>query len=310
MRARLAPPSCAPTHSWFSMPFRDKLLVLTVICVWALNMIVVKLGIAEIPPLFMSALRFVLVAAIIVPFTRVPVRLLPCVLLVSFTFGALHFGLLFAALPHAEAGTSAVIIQLGAPIATLLACLLLREPLGLVRLAGLVVSVAGIAILAIGPTMPAPLPLALLLMSATGWAVTNLIVKGVTEVKPMTMMGWSSLFAVPQLLAASWLFERGQWASLGSAGWHGWFCVAYSAIGSSIIGYGIWYWLLQRHPISVVVPYSMLNPLLTVLFGIVLIGDDPSPVKIIGALVMVAGVALILRKPARDLSNPTLPDTA
>lgn len=293
------------------MPFTHKLLALTVICVWALNMIVVKLGVAEIPPVFMSALRFVLVAAIIVPFTRVPARLLPGVLLVSFTFGSLHFGLLFAALEHAEAGTSAVIIQLGAPIATLLACFLLKEPLGLVRSAGLAVSVAGIAILAIGPTMPGPLPLALLLMSATAWAVTNLIVKGIPEVKPMTMMGWSSLFAVPQLLLASWLVEGHQWSSLGAAGWHGWLSVAYSAVFSSIIGYGIWYWLLQRHPINVVVPYSMLNPLLTVLFGIVLIGDDPSPVKIVGALVMVVGVALILRKPAaRDLSNPTLPDTA
>lgn len=287
------------------MPLRDKFLVLAVVCVWALNMIVIKLGVAEIPPVLMTAFRFVLVSALVVPFTRITRKQLPGVLLVSFTFGSMHFGLLFLALEHAEAGTSAVVIQLGAPIATLLACLWLHEPLGVVRLVGLVISVAGIVVLAAGPTLPPPLSLALLVTSATGWAVTNLIVKQVAGISPMAMMGWSSLFSVPQLLLASWLLESDRWGMVATAGWHGWFSVVYSAIGSSIIAYGIWYWLLQRHSVNAVVPYSMLNPLLTVLFGIVLIGDDPSPVKIVGALVMVAGVALILRKP-----TITLPDTA
>lgn len=287
------------------MPLRDKLLAVAVICLWALNMIVIKLGVAELPPMLTTALRFTLVSALLVPFTRLSRRQLPGVLLVSVTFGTIHFGLLFAALEHAEAGTSAVVIQLGAPIATLLACLWLHEPLGLVRLAGLVISVAGIVILAAGPTLPPPLSLVLLVVSASGWAVTNLIVKQMPGIRPMTMMGWSSLFSVPQLLLASWIFEADRWGMVATAGWNGWFSVLYSAVGSSIIAYGIWYWLLQRHSINAVVPYSMLNPLLTVLFGIMLIGDDPSPVKIIGALVMVVGVALILRKP-----TTTLPDTA
>ncbi|WP_428029704.1 DMT family transporter [Ancylobacter sp.] len=291
------------------MPLKHKLLALAVICVWSLNMIVVKQGIAEIPPMLMSVLRFTLAAALLCPVLRIRRDQIRGVLLVSFTFGTLHFGVLFAALADSEAGTSAVIIQLGAPIATLLACLVLREPLGRMRLAGLLVSVAGIMVLALGPTLPPPLALCMLVVSATGWAVTNLIIKELKGIRPMTIMGWSSLFAVPQLLLMSWIFESDRWWMVGSAGWNGWFCVAYSAIGSSIIGYGIWYWLLQRYSINAVVPYSMLTPLLTVLFGIVLIGDDPSPVKIVGALVMVAGVALILRRP-RNLPDPTLPDTA
>ncbi|MCS0501839.1 DMT family transporter [Ancylobacter mangrovi] len=287
------------------MPIRHSILALAVVCLWALNMIVIKLGVAEIPPMLMCALRFILVSALVVPFTRFPLGRLHGVLLVSLTFGSLHFGALFVALQSAEAGTSAVIIQLGAPIATLLACLFLREPLGAMRLAGLAISVLGIAILAAGPTLPGLAPFALLVVSATAWAVTNLIIKAMPDVGPMAMMGWSSLFATPQLLLASWLVESDRWNMVPLAGWNGWFSVVYSAIGSSIVGYGVWYWLLRRHSINAVVPYSMLNPLLAVLFGIVLIGDDPSPVKMIGALVMVLGVALILRR--RDAA---LPDTA
>ncbi len=289
------------------MPLRHKLLAVLVVCVWALNMIVIKLGVQEIPPLLMTALRFVLVAALVVPFKRVARAQLPGILLVSFTFGTVHFGLLFVALEQAEAGTSAVVIQIGAPIATVLACLLLKEPLGRLRTLGLIISVIGILILAAGPTLPGPFGLSLLLASATGWAVTNLIVNRLPGVSPMTMMGWSSLFSVPQLLLGSWVFEADRWGMVATTGTYGWLAVVYSAVGSSIMAYGIWYWLLQRHSVGAVVPYSMLNPLLTVLFGIVLIGDEPSPMKLIGALVMVAGVALILRK------RPTpaiLPDTA
>lgn len=287
------------------MPIGHSFLALAVICIWALNMIVIKLGVAEIPPLLMCAMRFIAVSILLMPFVRIPKARIPGVILVSFTFGTLHFGLLFIALESAEAGTSAVITQLGAPIATLLACLAFHEKLGPVRLLGLAISVAGIGILAAGPTLPGILPFALLIISATGWAVTNLIIKSLADVKPMAMMGWSSLFSVPQLLLASWFLEGQRWGMVADAGWYGWFCVAYSAIGSSIIGYGIWYWLLQKHSINAVVPYSMLNPLLTVTFGILLIGDDPSLVKVIGACVMVVGVALILRK--RDAA---LPETA
>jgi len=287
------------------MPLRDILLCLAVVCGWALNIIIVKMGVTEIPPVFMSALRFVLVAALVVPFTRITREQWPWVLLISFTFGTLHFGVLFAALAMAEAGTSAILIQIGAPIATVLACVLLKEKLGLMRCLGLVISVAGIFILAAGPTLPAPLPLTLLMISATGWAVTNLIIKQMPDIRPVTLMGWTSLLSMPQLFLISWFFEGHQWHMLETAGWHGWLSVVYSAVVSSIIGYGIWYWLLQRHSINAVVPYSMLNPLLTVLFGIVLLDEIPSALKMVGGLVMLGGVMLILRKP-----DTGLPDTA
>lgn len=285
------------------MPFRFKLLALTVVALWALNMIVIKLGVMEMPPILISALRFVLVALLVVPFTRITRAQLPGVLLVSFTFGTLHFGALFMALEHAEAGTSAILIQIGAPIATVMACVILKERLGLVRLIGIAVSLAGIGVLAVGPTLPGPLPFTLLMISATAWASSNLIIKSVPGISPMAMMGWSSMFSIPQLILASWLLEGDKWATSDFTSFWGWTAVIYSAIGSSIIAYGAWYWLLQRYPINAVVPYSMLNPLLSVIFGIVLIGDTPAPIKIVGALVMLAGVALILRRPRTPLES-------
>ena len=119
------------------MPLRDLLLGLTVIAIWALNIIVIKLGVADMPPLLLMTLRFMLVAALIVPFTRITREQLPWLLLLSVTFGGLHFPLLFLGLGEAEAGTGALLVQMGTPFATLLAALFLKERLNLRRWLGL-----------------------------------------------------------------------------------------------------------------------------------------------------------------------------
>ena len=59
------------------MPLRDLLLGLLVIVIWSLNIIVIKVGVAELPPLLMTTLRFILVAALLVPFYPVARAQLP-----------------------------------------------------------------------------------------------------------------------------------------------------------------------------------------------------------------------------------------
>ena len=132
------------------MPLRDLLLGLFVIAIWALNIIVIKVGVVELPPLLMTTLRFMLVALLLVPFYPVARVQLPFLLLLSFTFGSLHFALLFIGLAQAEAGTGALLVQMGTPFATLLAVVFLKERLGPKRIAGLLLSFAGVVVLAGG----------------------------------------------------------------------------------------------------------------------------------------------------------------
>ncbi|HBN61826.1 MAG TPA: EamA family transporter, partial [Halomonas sp.] len=65
------------------MPLRDFLLGLLVIVIWSLNIIVIKVGVAELPPLLMTTLRFILVAALLVPFYPVARAQLPFLVLLS-----------------------------------------------------------------------------------------------------------------------------------------------------------------------------------------------------------------------------------
>ncbi|MFI0472437.1 DMT family transporter [Halomonas sp. HMF6819] len=285
------------------MPLRDLLLGLLVIAIWALNIVVIKVGVAELPPLLMTTLRFALVALILVPFHPVSRAQLPFLLLLSVTFGTLHFAMLFIGLGQSEAGTGALLVQMGTPFATILAVIFLKEKLGPKRLAGLLLSFAGVVVLAGGPTLPAPLPLGILLLSALGWAVSQLLIKRGPAIAPLALAGWIALFAVPQVALGSWLFESGQWQAIRAAGLAGWGAVFYTALMSSILAYGIWYALLRRHPVNKVVPMTLLVPVLAVGLGALLMGDPLGVHKLAGGGLVVAGVGLILlrfqkRRPA------------
>ncbi len=73
------------------MPLRDLSIGLGVIVIWALNIIVIKVGVTDMPPLLLTTLRFALVALLLVPFHPVARHQLPFLALLSLTFGTLHF---------------------------------------------------------------------------------------------------------------------------------------------------------------------------------------------------------------------------
>lgn len=275
------------------MPLRDLSLVLGVIVIWAFNTIMIKFGLAEMPPLLLTTLRFMLVAALIVPFTRITRVQLPWLVALAFSFGLMHFGFLFIGLNYAEVGTGALLVQLGTPFATLLAAIFLKERLTLNRIMGLLVSFAGVIVLAGGPTLPGPLALTLLISSALGWAITNLIVKVAPPIAPLTMAGWLSMFAIPLVGIGSLIFEQHQWASMSHAGWRGWGAVIYSALMSSILGYGIWNALLRKHSVARLIPWSLLTPVLAVAMGVMILGDSLAFNKLAGGALVVSGIAII-----------------
>ncbi|WP_322528012.1 EamA family transporter [Salinicola sp. LHM] len=275
------------------MPLKDLLIGLGIIIIWAFNIIVIKLGVEDLPPLLVTVLRFMLVAVLVVPFTRISRQQLPWILLLAVTFGGLHFPLLFLGLQQSEAGTGALLVQMGTPFATLLAAMFLKEKLGPRRVVGLILAFGGVVVLAGGPSLPPPAPTALLLASAFFWAVSTMIIKLAPPIAPLTMTGWISLFAIPLVALGSWIFEDDQWLALRQASWAGWGAVVYTAVMSSIAAYGLWYRLLQKHPVSRVVPLTLLMPVFAVMLGVWLLDDPLGINKVAGGVMVIAGLAII-----------------
>jgi O-acetylserine/cysteine efflux transporter len=96
------------------------------------------------------------------------------------------------------------------------------------------------------------------------------------------------------MLLGSFLIEDGQTDALYNASWIGWGSVAYLGIVMTVVGYGAWFTVLARNPMSQVMPVLLLLPIFTIVSSMLLLGEQPSPQILTGGGIVLAGVAAIL----------------
>jgi O-acetylserine/cysteine efflux transporter len=105
---------------------------------------------------------------------------------------------------------------------------------------------------------------------------------------------WSSVFAVPPLLALSLLFEGPAAVRAGLAGADGatWAAVAWQSVGNTLFGYAAWGWLLARHPAANVAPLSLLVPVFGMGASWAWLGEPLPAWKLMAALLVLLGLGL------------------
>jgi len=277
----------------------DILTALLVMVIWGLNFVTAKLGVSELPPLLFSALRFALMAALLVPFHRPRWSQLPSLALLAFTLGVVHFGLFFIGIKGVDAATSAITVQLQVPFSALVAAWVFGDMLGWKRAGGMALAFLGVALLMGEPSRPDPVSVGLIVLSAIGFALSTLVIKKMGAMHPLLVTGWIGLLGAPMLLVLSLIFESGQLVAMESAGWRGWGGVVYAAVLSSIVGHSLWYRLLRSHTMNQVVPYSLLAPAIGVFSGVLLLDEPFTWHKLVGGLFTLSGVAIIQLVTAR-----------
>jgi O-acetylserine/cysteine efflux transporter len=292
------------------MSLRDSLLALLVMAIWGLNFVVAKWGMAEFPPLFIMFIRFAVVAATLVPFTRVPPGKLKPIFLLSLTLGTLHFPLMFSGLQGIDAATASIVAQTQVPFSSLMAAFIFKDKLGWRRALGMAAAFAGIAVIAGQPRLSGSLtPLLLILGASFAFAVASMQMKLLGGVSGFAINGWMALFALPQLLVLSLILESGHMEALANSTWKGWSAVAYMAFGVTMLAYGMWYPLLNRYAVNQTIPYLLTVPVFGVLSGVLLMGDPFTLSLALGGLLTIGGVAIIVRRRPTSVSekvtNPT-----
>jgi len=281
-------------------------ILVAVMATWSFNFVVMKWGVAQFPPLLFVALRSAVVALLLVPFVPRPHGQWRPILLLSFTFGALHFALMFNGIVLTPASTTALLQQLQVPLAALLAALFLDERLGWRRLAGMALTFVGTVVVLGAPDLDAPWwSQALVLGASFCWALQSVQVKKLTGISAMTLNGWLALLALPQLLLLSAVLEEGQLAALAAFDWHGVFIIAYNSIAVVLIGHGAYYWMLRRYAVNQVMPFTLLMPPFSVLFAVLFLDERMGWGLLIGGLITVLGVGLIVVQ--RQARAPALP---
>jgi O-acetylserine/cysteine efflux transporter len=289
-----------------SMPLRDLALVLVICVVWAGNFIAAAQGMQHFSPFLFMILRFLLVLAMLAPFLRrPPPGQWPRLAAVCLSIGGLHFALMFWALSRsADISSVAIVQQTYIPISVLLAMALLHERVGWKTLAAVLVAFLGVLVVGFDPLVLQQTDvLVIALASALFQALGSIYQRGIRGVGVLSFQAWTAVISLPLLLAATLLFEQDQLETIRTAHWQHWAAIAYSAILASIVGHGLFFFLVQRHPVSSVMPYLQLTPVLAVVFGVLVWGDRPGARLLTGGVLVIAGILVITLRARRRLSG-------
>lgn len=285
------------------MSLRHLALVYIICLVWGFNFIAVATGLREIPPFQFTVLRFAMVLLVLLPFIkRPPAGQWRRLTIVALANGAAHFTLLFWAMNRAsDVSSVAILLQTYVPMTTLLAVFFLKEHIGWRTVSAIVLAFSGVLVVSLEPDVFAHLDAVFLcLITAFTLALGTMLMRGLKGIDAFSFQGWTAAISIPVLLPWMLIFEP-QWPTLlATISPLAWGATAYSAVFASIIGHGLLFFLVQRYAVTSVTPHLLLAPVLAVIFGVIIWGDQPGWRLIIGGSMVLSGVLVVaLRAKAR-----------
>lgn len=286
-----------------SLSRADWAKALVVVVVWGLNFVVMKWGLATLSPLVLCALRFLAASLPFLLFVRPPRHLSWGVMAAyGLVQGVGQFGLLFTGMQLGmPAGMSSVVLQTQAFITMLMAAALLGETPHRWQWLGLCIAIGGLAFIgaahgdgASGMTLAGFL---LTVGAAAMWAGSNLLTRVAARqgpYEPVSFIVWSSVFPIVPLLLLACVVDGTEAVvqQLRGLGGRELGVVAYLALLSTLLGYGLWTRLLQRYAASTVAPLSLLVPVVGLLSAMLLLGERPTAWQWMGTLGVLAGMVI------------------
>ncbi|MGE0829003.1 MAG: DMT family transporter [Hyphomonadaceae bacterium] len=287
-------PEQAPAQAARLAPF-DVALLLGIGAAWAVNSLLTKIAVADMPPLLFCAIRFLIVAVLLIPYVRRPPAGWGVLIAIVLLTGSLHFGFqnVGLALAH-DLSPMVIAMQLWIPASIVFATIFLRERAGPWRILGVGVSFAGIVVLAADPTVFAQVgALALISFGAACYGGGAVIVRRAPKMHPLGYQAWIGIISAPLLFAISGATETGHWQAVRDASWFVWFAIAFAALAGSIGGNAIMFHLAQRYELSRTTPFLFVSPVLAMGLGVVILGDPMPPQLLIGAALTLVGVGLV-----------------
>jgi O-acetylserine/cysteine efflux transporter len=279
------------------MSLRDMLLAALVSLIWGSTFVFIQFGLLEFSAPQLTVLRFAVAAlpALFLPRPKIGWGLLLGTGLTLFTG---QFLLLFfayrAGLPP---GLASIAVQMHVFFTVALAALLLGERPNPMQSIGM--AIAFIGLLLIGLTVGGDLPLLALLLVLAGtlsWATGNLLLKRIGPTPVMPLMAWLSLVPPLPALALSLLLgdQPPLWDALVQASPLGLFSALYVGLVATTIGYGLWSYLLARHPTAMVAPFALLSPITGVVASALVFGERFPPLRYAGMALILLGLAVVL----------------
>ena len=284
------------------MRFTAWLVLLATLLLWSGNWIVARAVRDDIAPGLATVGRLLVVLAILLPFTLKGLRRkLPglarrdwkILAALGFTGGGVHLGLQWLGL-HYTTATSGILYLSTVPIFILLLAIPIGEHVGLRQYAGVLISFCGVYLIAthgevrkltfnIGDMMA----LASMMMWSCYTVLLRLRRDALDIVELLVMVcGFGLLFMIPWLAWETWFNQKLQLNAAGAL------AIVYSALGSLILAYAGWSYVVKRLGALRAGVTMHLMPAMGVGLAAVFLGEYPQWFHFGGIGLILTGVVL------------------
>lgn len=280
----------------------DALLLITCV-LWAANYSVVKYGTAVMDPLAYNGTRVLLGAVAFVglalhrgTWRKIPRRDVLALLALGVLGNCVYQTLFAEGVAHTRAGTAALVLAASPALIAGLGRALGIERVGARGLAGIALSMAGIALVVLsGTAQPGEASTMVgnlvVLAAAVCWSVFTVLLEPYThrvtliDLSALTLIGG----AIPLILGSLPAMAATSWARVTPLTWG---AIAYSGLGSLVLGYLFWYRGVRVLGPTRTAIYSNLQPVIALCIAWLLLGEVPSVWQGAGAGAIIAGVLL------------------
>ena len=276
----------------------------TVYLVWGSTYVAIKLSVRTLPAFLSAGSRFLLAGfllAVILTVTgrsiRVTRRELAASALLGLSLLALGVGMVTLAETRIDSSIAAMIAG-SVPLQVILLRTLAREGVALATRLSVLVGLAGLALVVIpgGGGAAGAVGLSVALAASISWSLGSFFGHRL----PLPRDGfvattWEMLSAGVMLLVLGvvtgepWSMDASGFTVQSIAAW------LYLAVFGSLIGFTAYAWLLRNAPISKVVTHQYVNPLVAILLGALLLGEQLTLTVGLGAALIVGSVFVAVR---------------
>ncbi|WP_233274750.1 DMT family transporter [Haladaptatus cibarius] len=313
--------------------YRNSVLFVLLSVIWGSSFVAIEAGLRTFPPVLFAALRYdvasvvMLVVVVGLGIRRESYQWRPATrtdwLYVAiggvFLFG-FYLALVFTGQQYVTSGVSAVVLSLKPVVTPLFAVTLLpSERFGRFQIAGVVVALLGVVVVA-NPTSlgGGTVGVGLLFVAALVFAVASVLTQKIQTTLPvLTQQTWMMVVGAVFLHATSAAIRGVPSVSPSPTAL---VSLAYLAFVVSIVGYFVYFDLLEKIGASEANLVNYVVPVVATLFGWLLLGEPITENTILGFLVIVAGFVLLkwatlkrgvvaVRRPSRSLPGGSSSET-
>jgi drug/metabolite transporter (DMT)-like permease len=269
---------------------------------WALNFVIAKFAVREIPAIVTAGMRTALAGMMIAPIYFWERRSkgvtswnrsdVPMLLLLGMFGVALNQVFFVIGISGTSVAHAAILIGMTPILVLVIASSIGQESIRVAKLIGMAIALAGVAALQLAPSKGAGTSLRgdfFIFLASVTFAVFTVMGKRVASNFGSVTVNTFAYVGGGLMLLPVTLWQSSGFA-FGRVSWTAWASIVYMAAFPSVLCYLIYYYALGHITASRVSAFSYLQPLLATALAIPFLGENPTSSLIVGGSLVLLGV--------------------